>query len=64
MVYMYIFSVVTLDGNGFDLLVRQYSFMEVGHEIISTASFSLPQIQVGHLSVTGEGLKPAQKKCG
>ena len=24
------------DGRGFDPLVRQYSFMEIGHEIIST----------------------------
>ena len=28
--------------------------MEIGHEIISTAILSLPLIQVGQLSVTGE----------
>ena len=42
------------DGLGFDLHVRQHSFVEIGHEIISSAILSLPQIQEGHLSVTGE----------
>ena len=34
--------------------VRQQSFMEFGHEIISTTILSLPLIQEGQLSVTGE----------
>ena len=40
------------DGREFDPRVRQHSFLEVGHEIISTAIASLPLIQVGQLSVT------------
>ena len=43
----------TLGGRRFDPLIRQYSFMEIGPEIISTAILSLPLIQVGQLSVTG-----------
>ena len=39
---------------GFDPLVQQYSFMEIGHEIISMAILSLLLSQVGQLSVTGE----------
>ena len=42
------------DGRGFDHHVRQHSFVEFGHEIISTAILSLPLIQEGQLSVTGE----------
>ena len=34
--------------------VRQHSFMEIGRGIISTAILSLPLIQEGQLSVTGE----------
>ena len=34
--------------------VGQHSFVEMGHEIISTAIFSLALTQVGQLSVTGE----------
>ena len=30
------------DSHGFDPWVRQHSFMEIGHEIISTAILSLP----------------------
>ena len=41
-------------GHEFDLPVRQHSFAEIGHEIISTAILSLPLIQVGQLSITGE----------
>ena len=41
-------------GRGFDPPVRQHSFVEVGHEIISTAIISLLLIQVGQLLVTGE----------
>ena len=42
------------DGRGFDPYVRQHSFVEIGHKIISTAILSLPLIQEGQLSVTGE----------
>ena len=41
-------------GRGFDPHVRQHSSMEIGHEIIYTAILSLPLIQEGQLSVTGE----------
>ena len=44
----------TADGRGFDPRVRQHSFVEVGHGIISTAIISMPLIQVGQLSITGE----------
>ena len=43
-----------VDGGRFDPWVRQHSFMEIGHEIISTAVLSLPMIHAGQLSVTGE----------
>ena len=33
---------------------RQHSFMEIDHEIFSTAILSLPLIQEGQLSVSGE----------
>ena len=45
-------------------------FVEIGHEVISTAILSLPLIQVGQLSVTctfstGKPLrKSAQEQCG
>ena len=39
---------------GFDPYIRQHSFPEIGHEIISMAILSLPLIQEGQLSVTGE----------
>ena len=42
------------DSPGFDPRVMQHSFMETGHEIISTAILYLPLIQVGQLSVTGQ----------
>ena len=42
------------DGRGFDPHVRQHSFVEIGHEIIFSAILSLPLIQEGQLSVTGE----------
>ena len=41
-------------GRGFDPHIRQHSFVEFGHEIISTAILSLPLIQEEQLSVTGE----------
>ena len=43
-----------VDSPRFDPHVRKYSFMEFGHEILSTAILSLPLIQEGHLSVTGK----------
>ena len=33
---------------------RQHSFMEIDHEIFSTVTLSLPLIQEGQLSVSGE----------
>ena len=33
---------------------RQYSFVEIDHEIFSTVILSLPVIQDGQLSVSGE----------
>ena len=33
---------------------RQHSFMEINHEIFSTVILSLPLIQEGQLSVSGE----------
>ena len=39
---------------GFDPPVRQNSFVDIGHEIISTAFFFIPLIQIGQLSVTGK----------
>ena len=42
------------DGHGYNPWVRQHSFMEIGHEIISTAIPFLLLIQVGQLSVTGK----------
>ena len=41
-------------GCRFNPLDWQHSFVEIGHEIISTAILSKLLIQVGHLSVTGE----------
>ena len=41
-------------GCGLDPPVRQHSFVEMGHEVISKAILSLALIQVGQLSVTGE----------
>ena len=41
-------------GRALDPQVRQRSFVEMGHEIISIAILSLALIQVGQLSVTGE----------
>ena len=42
-------------GRGFDPPVRQHSFLKICHENISTSIISIPLIQVGQLSVTGEG---------
>ena len=42
-------------GRGFNpLRGRQHSFMEIDHEIFSTVILSLPLIQEGQLSVSGE----------
>ena len=37
------------------------SFVEIGHEIISPAILSLPLIQVGQLSITGEKICPVKQ---
>ena len=43
------------EGRGFDPRQgRQHSFVEIDHEIISTVILSLPLIQEGQLSVSGE----------
>ena len=42
------------DGHEFNPRVRQHSFVEIRHEIISTTFLSLTLIQVSQLSVTGE----------
>ena len=36
---------------------RQHSFVEIDHEIFSTVILSLPLIQEGHLSVSGERMR-------
>ena len=42
-------------GRGFNpRLGRQYSFVEIDYEIFSTVILSLPLIQEGQLSVSGE----------
>ena len=43
-----------VDSRGLNPHVWQYSFIEIGYEIMSTAILSLLLIQVGQLSVTGE----------
>ena len=43
-------------GRRFSLPDRPHSFVEIGHEIISTAIVFLPLIQVGQFSVTGDSL--------
>ena len=64
--YAYVFvlaSVAQMDapsdwrpgGRGFNpCRGRQYSFVEIAHEIFSTVILSLPLIQEGQLSVSGE----------
>ena len=47
-------SALYADGRWFDPHVRQHSFVEIGHKIISMAILSLLLIQEGQLSVTGE----------
>ena len=41
-------------GREFNPRGRQHSFMEIDHEIFSTVILSLPLIQDGQLSVSGE----------
>ena len=42
-------------GHGFNpVRGRQHSFVEIDHELFSTVSLSLPLIQEGQLSVSGE----------
>ena len=65
-----------VDVRGFDPRVRQHSFLEIALEIISRAILSLPLIQMGQLSITGEKkvhqvlvnlskkMKPTQEQCG
>ena len=44
-------------GRGFNpRRSRQHSFMEIDHEIFSTVNLSLPLIQEGQLSVSGESM--------
>ena len=47
-------SALYADGRRFDPHIWQHSFLEFGHEIIFMAILSLPLIQEGQLSVTGE----------
>ena len=43
-----------MDDRGFNPHIWQHSFIQIGHAIISSAILSLPLIQKGQLSVTGE----------
>ena len=46
---------VSVGGRGFNpRRGRQHSFVEIDHEIFSTVILSLPLIQEGQLSVSGE----------
>ena len=42
---------------------RQHSFVEIDHEIFSTAILSLPLIQEGQLSVSGERMCTIPVNC-
>ena len=50
-------------GRGFNLRRGQYSFVEIDYEIFSTVILSLPLIQEGQLSVSGERMctKPVNR---
>ena len=61
--YVYLYILAQLDapsdwrpgGRGFNPhRGRQHSFVEIDHEIFSTVILSLPLIQEGQLSVSGE----------
>ena len=47
-------SVAQLDASDWRPGGRQHSFVEIDHEIFSTVILSLPLIQEGQLSVSGE----------
>ena len=54
----------TPGGRGFDPHQgRQYSFVENDHEIFSTVILSLPLIQEGQLSVSGERMCTILVNC-
>ena len=42
---------------------QQHSFVEIDHEIFSTVILSLPLIQEGHLSVSGERMCTLLVNC-
>ena len=51
-------------GRGYDpCRGRQHSFVEIDHEIFSTVILSLPLIQEGQLSVSGERMCTILVKC-
>ena len=51
-------------GRGFNLRRgRQHSFVEIDHEIFSTVILSLPLIQEGQLSVSGERMCTILVNC-
>ena len=51
-------------GRGFDpRRGRQHSFVEIDHEIFSTVILSLPLIQEGQLSVSGERMCTTLVNC-
>ena len=51
-------------GRGFDpRRGRQHSFVEIDHEIFSTVILSLPLIQEGQLSVSGERMCTILVNC-
>ena len=46
-------TLTEVSGHGFDQPIRQHSFVETGHAIISTAILVLQLIQVGRLPAAG-----------
>ena len=50
-------------GRGFNPNSRQYSFVEIDHEIFSTVILFLPLIQEGQLSVSGERICTILVNC-
>ena len=51
------------DSCGLESGTEKHSFVEIAHEMISTVILSLPLIQVGQLSVTGERMCTIIKYC-
>ena len=51
---LYIESAKTVNEMTLNELVKLHSFVEIDHEIFSTVILSLPLIQEGQLSVSGE----------